>query len=209
MNRIFLSTLITAAALLIVIPMQAAESLPWPDTAIEGTFETRVCASSKQWGTGALAESVRFFRRSYTFEDGHSTSRYTFFADENCQKPLFTAIWVMTYKLGKASPHVPTARELDARVLSQHLMILAPEALALTRDCGKVPWVVGIERDASKDGCIGAGLMFAPITASSADFDIIDVNQRRLMVGFRTPDMRESPTARPTRLQLTLPALRL
>lgn len=193
-------------------PLPAAHAaLPWTEQTLAGTYETRVCASAAQWGTGALTEAAKYFRRTYTFDaKDQATARYTFFADAACERPLFSGLWSLTYQAGPVSPSVPTARLVDTQVRSQRLTLLSPEMLPLVqKQCGAEPWVLGVERDVSREGCLGIGLMYAPITPQSADFDIIAVDDQQLMVGFRTPDMRYGPQGRPTRLQADLPALRV
>lgn len=158
-----------------------------------------------EWDSGPCSRLVsgpgddaRFMRRRYLFTETAYSVRYTYFADEGCVRPLFTAHLSGRYALGETPAATPTARAADVYLDRVLLTVEAPELLPRVEGCGSRPWEVGVQQDVTEKGCLG----FKPKAQCGVDHDLSSIAGGVFHGGFRTADTC-TPAGRPTRVQST------
>lgn len=191
----------TAVSALLVLPARAQlfvtdverKELPFSESDLVGTYSTRRCDSL------ALSEDeqVSNIRRVYNWDLTNYTVSYAFFADEECQQPLFTFFFAGPYALGRPRPELGKVREAQIIFATVTMRADSEAGSAILREsCGPHAWRPGLVRDVSEHAC----LIKQPRAQCIGDNELIMLDGDRLAPGVRTSRMCE-PEGRPRKIQ--------
>ena len=141
-------------------------------------------------------EDVVHLRRTYLLQGAKQTTRYRFFADEDCTRPMFTMVFQGGIELGDPVPGLDGTVAATVRFDRVLFTLDSPRGQDAAATCADGQFEVGIQRDVTEDGC----LFMRPRSECGFDHDIVQIKDGVATPGFRTPNMC-TDDGRPTQLQ--------
>lgn len=195
LTRFLQMVLIVVLMLGLSHPLFAAttKGLPFTTRDLVGEWESAECGNFSL-GEGLPAVNLR---RHYVWSDTNFVVRYSFFADTECQRPLYSFVSTGPYELGQARPEFRNTREATIFIESMFFIAQSEEGQKALGTCGE-GLVVGELKDVTETGCA----FFPPRQNCLGDHELFRVENGVFYPGSRTPNMcRES--GRPTQTQTT------
>ncbi len=141
-------------------------------------------------------DEVVHLRRTYLLHGAEQTTRYRFFADEECELPLYTMVFQGGIELGDSVPDLEGTVEATVRFDRVLFTLDSPRGLGAAAECADGLFEVGVQRDVTEETC----LFMRPRSECGFDHDIVKIQDGVATPGFRTADMC-SPEGRPKQLQ--------
>ena len=139
-----------------------------------------------------------FFQRFYVFSQTSFNVRYSYYADANCQKPLFSVRINGWEELGQVRRDLSHTREI---LVVYNTILLTADSVTgqhVVSSCAANTWTVGQEYDITSKGCSAIGLK--PRTECIGDYELVRVEGGFYYPGFRTENMC-TRAGRPTHTQ--------
>ena len=109
----------------------------------------------------------------------------SFVSDAACTTPSLRAFFQGRYRVIRPSTVVQGAYDADFGFTRKRLTLYAVELLAEANRgaCGERSWTRGREEDVSAIGC----LWVVPVSACTQEFDLVKIDDDRLLLGERPP----------------------
>lgn len=170
---------------------QAVASEPFTNQDLVGEWESVGC-DNFSLGQGQPEVNLQ---RHYAWSETNFVVRYSFFADDQCQKPLYSFVSTGPYELGKVRPELENTREATVFIESMFFVAQSEagrEALGL---CGD-RLTVGELKDVTQTGCA----FFPPKSECLGDHELFRVEDGFFYPGSRTANMCNE-SVRPTQTQ--------
>ncbi|MBD2100990.1 hypothetical protein [Leptolyngbya sp. FACHB-261] len=170
-----------------------ATSLPFTTRDLVGEWESVGC------GNLSLGEGLPVvnLKRHYVWSDTNFVVRYSFFADAECQRPLYSFVSTGPYELGQVRPELRNTREATIFIESMFFIAQSEEGRQALGNCGE-QLIVGELKDVTETGCA----FFPPRGECLGDHELFRVENGFFYPGSRTPNMCHE-SGRPTQTQTT------
>jgi hypothetical protein len=151
--------------------------------ALTGIWESDRCVIQER--AGARTSS----RSTFVFLDDEWALELIQYSDAACATPSLRAFFQGRYRVIRPSTVVPGAYDADFGFTRKRLTLYADALLADANrgGCGERSWTRGREEDVSATGC----LWVVPVSACPQEFDLVNVDHDRLLLGERPPADRD------------------
>ena len=147
--------------------------------ALTGIWESERCVVQERAGTRTGSTS------RFVFLDDEWALELIQYSDAACTTPSLRAFFQGRYRVIRPSTVVQGAYDADFGFTRKRLTLYADALLAEANRgaCGERTWTRGREEDVSATGC----LWVVPVSACTQEFDLVKVDDDRLLLGERPP----------------------
>ena len=147
--------------------------------ALTGIWESERCVIQERAGTRTSSRST------FVFLDDEWALELIQYSDAACTTPSLRAFFQGRYRVIRPSTVVQGAYDADFGFTRKRLTLYADALLAEANRgaCGERTWTRGREEDVSATGC----LWVVPVSACTQEFDLVKVDDDRLLLGERPP----------------------
>jgi hypothetical protein len=154
--------------------------------------------SSAPCSTLALGpgEEVSHLQRIFLLGEIEYTIQYKYFADAQCQLPLYHMIFKGTSNTTGKSKTLADTLEVIVKLDRVLFTLDSPRGALAAKACADGKFEVGVQRDVSDSAC----LHIKSKSSCGVDYEIVKIKDGIATPGFRTSNMC-TPEGRPTKLQ--------